>query len=181
MKSILLLITLFCFSLISCWKPENITVAQEKKENSYEKDGISFSYPNKWKIKHDEVISGLGRVIAVQDSNESIFIISIFPSEVNLNLDEYAKDLEAVWKSKVKDGKDLEFETSDVSRNIFLKTTKGKRLKFLFEKIPYTQDLFLVSGKKKLAAFAIQTTDKNLENADKEFQVIFDSLIINLE
>ena len=181
MKGILLLILVLSFSINSCWNTENVTISQEKKENVYSKEGVSFSYPNKWKIKHDEVISEIGRVITVQDNKDSIFIVSLFPSEVNLSLEEYAKNVETEWKARAKNGKDLEFKTNEVTRKIFLEYSKGIRLRFLFENIPSTQDLFLVRGKKKLAVFAIQTTDENLENGEKDFQMIFDSLKINLE
>jgi hypothetical protein len=181
MKGIFLIISVLFFSTNSCWNTESVTISKEIKENAYNKDGVSFSYPSKWKIKHDEVISKLGRVITVQDTKDSIFVFSLFPSEVNLSLEEYAKTIETAWKARVATGKDLEFNTNEVTRKIFLESSKGIRLMFLFEKIPYTQDLFLVRGKKKLAVFAIQTTDEKLENVDKDFQMIFDSLKINLE
>jgi len=179
-KIILLLISIFCFSATSCQVAENVVVSQEKQKEfvtkNYEKDGLSCSYQCNWKIKYDEVYQELGRVVAVEDSNNGIFVISLFPLEVPLDLEEYAEETKREWKSRIKNGKDFDIKTSEITRNILLEPSSGIRLKFSFENIPYTQDLFLVKGKKRIAVVALQTIDKNLENADKDFQAIFDSL-----
>ena len=141
MKIFLLAILTLCFSATSCQVAENTVVSQESQKEivtkKFEKDGVSFLYPDSWKIRYDEVYRELGRVIAVEDSKDSIFIVSLFPLEVPLNLQEYAEEVKKELKAKVKNGSHLEIKTSEVNRNILLEQSKGIRLKFSLENVPH--------------------------------------------
>lgn len=180
MRILLFLFLVFSFSVTSCQIADNVVISQRKADDlitrAYEKEGLGFSYPAGWKITRDETYRELGRVVSVEDSKGSILILSLFPLEVPLNLEEYAREVESGFKSRATNGNALDVQKSVIIRDVLLKSTEGVRLKFSFNGIPHTHDLFLVKNKKNIAVFSIQNIDKNWESADKEFQIVLDSL-----
>jgi hypothetical protein len=129
-----LLFLALLFSITSCKFAENVVISQQKSDalvvRVYEKDGLSFSYPGGWKITRDETYRELGRVVTVEDSKQGIFILSLFPLEVPLSLEEYAQEVERGFSSRATNGKPLDVQKTKITRNVLLKITEGVRINF---------------------------------------------------
>ncbi len=173
MKFIFLFVSLIYFSASSCKAAENEShkTRNISETQHYAKDGLSFSYPSNWRITKDEVYRELGRFVSVADAKDGVFMISLFPAEIPLELGEYADEMKSEWESKAKD-----VQTSEIAASVLLEPTKGIRHRFLFADTAHTQDIFLVRRSKKIAVLAIQNTDKNWEATNSQFQIILDSL-----
>jgi len=183
-KIILLFVTI-CFVSMSCKIAEKIInpVKKEQKEivkKIYEKNGLSFSYPSNWQVTADEILEEGVRNVNIEDSDSSLFIITMFPSEFSVDLDEHAESFKKNLPSNIPVGKLSEAKTTITSRIINDQNYKGVRQRYsislLGEVIPHTVDFFLVNGEKFNVVLTIQAPDEDWKAAEKEFQVISDSL-----
>lgn len=202
-KELLRIITpifLTCLLVLSCnMADESTNDSTDKKTNSaektsgdenkksvnttpYEKTGISFSQPEGWKVTEDEIIEGRIRNINVEGPDNAVMIITALPSSVKPDLKNFAENFKENLSSTVAAGRVSEMKTSETSRSINGKDSKGVRqnysLTLLGQEVPHTTDFYLVNGKKSNAVLTMQASDEDFQNADKAFQTISDSLKI---
>lgn len=149
------------------------------KTTRYEGNGLAFSYNNNWKITGDE-LRGKVRWISIESDNNAVFIIAIVPSELSIDLNNFAANIEKERPSSIALGRVSETKTSEISRSIKGEISNGIRHKFsvtlLGENVPHTQDFFLIKTEEANVITMIQAPDEDWKNSDEGFQVIFDSL-----
>lgn len=184
-KIVLFFIFAVCLVTVSCAGFGKIIdpVKKEQKEvvtKTYEKNGLSFLYPDNWQVSEDEILDGGARYVNVEDSDNSLFIITLFPPESSIDLEAFAENFVENISSNIPIGKVSDVKKSSVNRTIDNQSYKGIQYKYsavlLGENIPHTSNLFSVEREKTNAIVVIQAPDEDWKAADKEFQIIFDSL-----
>lgn len=184
-SSNILILILILFVTTACGLVEKIvdpakTVQKEIATKLYDKDGLRFSYPDNWKVTEDEVLENGLRYVNVEDDDNTVFILSMFTAEDPMDLDEYAENIATGMPEEVSIGKLSEVKKEIAIRMIAGKNTQGIRHKFsisiLGEVAPHTRDFFRIDGATYAPIIMIQAPDEDWNAANKEFQVIFDSL-----
>ena len=176
---------LLSFVAISCQFAEQIIdpVKKERKEittKEYSKDGVKFTYPDNWKITEDNIIEGKSRFINLEDADNSIMAITLPEAGYTFELKEYSDNYVESMKTEIPIGTLTDSSTEDTQRKINGQQNQGIRKKFsitlLGEKVPHIVDFFSVPSREGDAIVLIQVPEEDWKAADKEFQIIFDSL-----
>ena len=156
------------------------TVRTDIKTKAYDKDGLSFSYPDNWTVTEDEILENGLRYLNVEDADNTVFIASFFRADEALELKEYADNIKAGMPEEVPIGKLSEVKSFMVSRTVAGKDVPGIRHKFsmtlLGQEIPHTRDMLRIEGRTLVPMIMIQAPDEDWNAAEKEFQIILDSL-----
>jgi nitrogen regulatory protein PII-like uncharacterized protein len=186
MKSLkaLLFIVIFCVSITSCQVLKKLL--NDKKSDrvfttkTYEQKGFGVSHPDNWNISEDEDIEGSTRYINIEDADNTVFIVTLFPTDFETDLKQYAENIKKDLPANIPVGEVSATRVSDTSRNILGKLENGTRhnfsLTFVGQKIPHTREFFKIEGGKNDAVVMIQAPDEDWQAAEKEFKVMFDSL-----
>lgn len=147
---------------------------------TYEKNDLSFSYPDNWKINEDEMLEEGARYVTVEDSDNSLFIMTVFAPGDAIDLETYGQNFLAGLSTDIPGGRISDAKKSAVRRTVNNQNLEGIEYKYsavvLGESIPHTANMFSVKLKKGDAVIVVQAPDEDWKAADKEFQVIFDSL-----
>jgi len=156
------------------------TVRKEITTKTYVENGLSFVYADNWRVTEDEILENGVRYVNIEDKDNTLFIVSLFTVDDSMDLDEYAENIKATLPSEVPIGKISEVTSLPVNRVIAGNNLEGIRhrfsMKLLGQDIPHTQDVFQIVGKEYAPMIVIQAPDEDWAAAEKEFQVIFDSL-----
>ena len=183
-KFILSFVIVIGCGTISCARIEKVVDPRKKERNeittkNYEKDGLSFAHPDNWRVTDDIVNSG-PRLVNVEDSDNSLFVITLLPPNGDVDLDAYAENFTTNVSKNMPVGNVSEPKKSIVNRTIDNKDHDGIQYKYsivlLGQNVPHTANFFVVELRKSTAIIMIQAPDEDWKAADKEFQVIFDSL-----
>ena len=106
--------------------------------------------------------------------------VRIFPLETNINLRQYAENIDKNLRENIPIVDASEGEIGNVSREIQGKIHNGIRVKRLFSfygtSMPHTTDFFLAQNRKYKVLVSIEAVDQEWKASDKEFQLILDSL-----
>ncbi len=184
-KRITILVLILVFSQAACTVVGKIIdpVKKERKAivtKQYEKDGLSFSYPDNWHITEDAPIENGIRHVNVEDADSSLFILNIMSSEFEVDLEEYATNFVKDLPANLPVGKVVKVEGGITSRVVSNKNYEGVRRRYsisiLGEIVPHTADFFLITSEKTNALVMVISPDEDWNAAEKEFQVISDSL-----
>ena len=184
-RLITFLALMLVFSQAACAVVEKIANPKKKEHRAivtsqYEKDGLSFSYPNNWQVTEDAPIENGIRHVNVEDSDNSLFILNIMSSEFEVDLDEYAENFVKYLTANLPVGKVIKVESGTTSRVVSNTNYDGVQRRYsvsaLGEIVPHTADFFLVKGEKTNAVVIVTSPDEDLNAAEKEFQAISDSL-----
>lgn len=176
---------LVCFICISCQFVEKLIddkkkVRAEITTKSYSKDGFSFTHPDNWTITEDAIQEGDIRVVDAEDADNSLFIISLVSKDNTFDLDEQVQYFKKGFGKNLPIGKVEGMVASNISRVINGTERSGRRLKFAIslmgEKVPHTTDMFVIEGEKLNALVTLQAPEEDWAAAEKEFQVMLDSL-----
>ena len=174
-----------CFVSASCQIVEKIInpVKKERKiitTKVYEKNGLSFSYPDNWKVTEDSILEEGSRYINVEDADDSLLIITLFGADSYVDLNEYVENFEKNLSANIPVGKIIHGTMGETSRVIKGQNYNGKRYKYSIslagENMPHTTDFFSIDGEKLNGVIMIQAPDEDWKATEKEFQVIFDSI-----
>ncbi len=187
MKRFLVTFTFFltiCFLSSSCQLIKRIRaskkVEKEIVEKTYQKDGLVFSYPDNWFINEDKTSEKNVRTVVIVDYYTSVCRIRVFPLETNLNLRKYAENVDKNLRENMPVIDASEGRVGNTTREFQGKTYDGIRLKRLFSFLgtnaSHTTDFFLAQNKKYKVVMSIEAVDQEWKAADKEFQLILDSL-----
>jgi hypothetical protein len=183
-RIVLLFLVIFCVSIASCQMAQKL-LDDKKSERAfttkkYEKNGFSVSHPDNWTLTEDEILEGGARYVNLEDADNTVFIVTLFPADFETDLKEYAENIKNDLPSSIPVGEVSATRVAETSRNILGKIAKGIRHNFSIslvgQKVPHTQEFFMIEGKKLDAVIMIQAPDEDWQAAEKEFKVIFDSL-----
>jgi hypothetical protein len=158
-------------------------VKKERKQivkKEYRKDGLSFSYPDNWRITEDTIIDQGIRHVNIEDSDNSLFIVQIMSFEMTVDLEEYADTFVKDIAAKIPVG-NISGVTSEVTnRSISGRNYDGVRRRYsmslLGETVSHTVDFFLIESENSRTLLTIQAPDEDRKAAEPEFKVISDSL-----
>lgn len=176
-----------CIAALACQSVEKIIDARKKPQKEiitkvYEKNGLSFSFPNNWQITEDTILEDGRRLVNIEDSDDTLFIITLLKSGYSIDLGEYSEDFIKGLASNIPIGKVSMVKSSEADRIINDQKYKGIRKKYsvtlVGEDIPHTIDFFLITQQDADAVIIIQAPDEDWSIADKEIQIIADSLKI---
>lgn len=180
----LLFLTIACFTSSSCqtmkYGHPGTKLEKEIVGKNYDKNGVKFSYPKDWQIVEDEISEKGGILILIADAPFCFVSIKIYSSEISMDLIKGAKYFDKKLQAKMPTGKSFEDRASSVSRNFQGQNREGVRLKSSFSNsdanIPSTTDYFLIERQKSKTLIIISADDADWKAADKEFQLILDTL-----
>ncbi|CAN5470715.1 hypothetical protein BH20ACI1_BH20ACI1_20630 [soil metagenome] len=174
-----------CFVSTACQSIEKIIDSRKKPQKEivtkvYEKNGLSFSHPNNWKVTEDSFLDDGRRIINVEDSDNTLFIITLLKPGHTIDLKEYSEDFIKGMASDIPLGKIAEVKDDEANRTINNQNYLGIRKRFsitlLGENVPHTIDFFLVTQQENDAVIVISAPDEDLKVAEKEIQIIADSI-----
>ncbi|MCY7347252.1 MAG: hypothetical protein LH614_13645 [Pyrinomonadaceae bacterium] len=177
-----------CFALTSCQFVEKIIDSRKKPQKEfvtkvYEKNELNFLYPDNWNVTEDTMLEDGRRLVNIQDSDNTLLIITLLKSGYTIDLGEYSEDFLKGITSDIPIGKVSMVKSGEAERTINNEKYKGIRKKYsitlLGENIPHTLDFFLITQQEAEAVIIIQAPDEDWNVADKEIQVIADSLKLN--
>ncbi len=186
-KTLSIFIIAICFGLASCQSVEKIIDSNKNPQKEfvtkvYEKNGLSFSYANNWRISEDTVLEDGIRLVQVEDSDNTLFVITIPKLGNTINLGEYSENFMKNLTSEIPIGKISKVRNSEVNRTIDNQQYTGIRKKFsmtlLGENIPHITDFFLITQQDADTVITIQVPEEDWNVADTEIQIIADSLKI---
>jgi hypothetical protein len=184
-KTIIFFLLIICSMTISCQIVEQAVnpVKKESKsitKKSYNKDRLSFSYPDNWKITEDTLLEDKSRIVVLEDSYSGAFAVSLPESGYALELKEYADNYITGLKAEMPIGKTSDIQTFDIEKEIKGEKYNGIRKRFdvifLGVNVPHTTDFYLVSKEDTGAIIMLQAADEDWKASEKEFQIMIDSL-----
>lgn len=148
----------------------------------YDRDGVKFSYPDNWKVTDDSVLENGNRFISLEDADDSTLTISLATAGQTFDPEEFATDVVKGIRTDLELAEDAVSGGIGTSRRIGGKTREGSRYRFdrklLGMEVPFTVDLFLLVREPEEgdAMILLQAPDQDRKAADKEFQVVLDTL-----
>ncbi len=180
-----LLILAVCIFGVSCSIVEKVIDPAKKERKQiatkvYEKDGLSFSYPDNWNITEDTIIDKGIRHVNIEDADNSIFVIQIMSSDMTADLEDMAETFMSEVSKNVPIGKVSNIKKALAERAIAGQSQTGVRRNYsitLFgEVVPHTVEFFLVEASSSRALITIQLPDEDLKAGENEIKIISDSL-----
>jgi hypothetical protein len=148
----------------------------------YDKDGLKFSYPDNWRVTEDTIVENNIRQVYAEDSDSTYLALHIMSSDYEVDMEEHANTLINDVRTKLSIGKVVEVTSGTSSRQFSGRTYDSVRrvygVSLLGEIVSHTLDLFLVKTDKTKTLVNIQAPTKDLPAAEKEIQIIADSLRI---
>lgn len=184
-KTRLLAIIAACVLAMGCGIVSKLVSPQKKMRASittkvYEKDGLSFSYADNWKISEDEIVSDRVRYLTVEDADNTVFAVTLFPAGYAMELTEYSDSFMEGLKKEIPYGEIVGLKSGETQRIIGDQMRNGIRRNFtmtlLGEKVPHTTDFYSVAIGEREAIIAIQAPDEDWSAAEPEVDVISKSL-----
>ena len=185
--SIFAIFLTICFFCSSCqWVKRARSgekVEKEIVEKTYLKDGLAFFYPNDWIINEDKVSEKNVRTVEIVDYHTSICRIRVFPLETSINLRKYAENTDKNLRENMPVIEVSEGAIEDTTRKFQGKAFPGIRLtrsfSFYGTNTAHTTEFYLAQNRKYKVVISVEAVDQEWNAADKEFQMILDSLKVD--
>jgi len=184
-KFFLIFILTVSFAAASCQMVEKIIDSKKKARKGivskvYARDGLSFSYPDNWQITEDKISEKGLRHVSIEDADNSVIVISLIPTGLTLDLNEYAENFKNDLPGNTPLGEISQTKLSPATRLMKGQLYSGFQLNYIIslvgQSVPHTTYFFLNEGQRSKTLLTIQAPDEDLLAAEKEFQVILDSL-----
>lgn len=171
----------------SCQRLQRMTSTKEKKidivTQEFSKDGVSFQFPNDWSLSKDVFDGNRVREIQLKDAHYTHFKIAVPPSGSYMDLGDNVEAYKDNFRKNMKAGNATDFETTIVKRERGGAWIEGKRLKFANDLAPndfQIGELFIIERGKSNAFITISYPETDFVAADREIQLIFNSLKFDL-
>lgn len=105
----------------------------------YQKEGLSFIQPAKWKVTEDETAAN-SRYIAIESPGSNIVTIEVFELDGEFDLDAYVIDYSEVFSKLVRFGNVLNLRHGKVEKaGDFQRVVSTFDVKLLFVSVPHTR------------------------------------------
>ncbi len=184
------MIRLFALAIIgslligsSCRRLERMATTKEQKANivsqDYEKDGVNFAFPNDWEIKKDSVGDKEIREIEIVDRHYTHFKIALAPSGSYHDLSDNVQLYQDGFRKNLKIGSVVGFESTSSTRERSEQKITGIRLRYSIDLAPevfYLAELYTIKRGKSDALITVIYPEKDFNAADKEIELIFESI-----
>ena len=155
---------------------------------SYQTNGVQFSYYSDWKIAKDAPVEGKPdiRSILLKGPNHAVVTLVCVPPSSKQTLEQYAQTVAGIRKTKIEDrlkGADVDKGTSDtVTGKLAGSEQTGIHQQFSFEllnrAVPHDVNLFMVRGTQYKVMIMSQVPEKYSESTRPGIDLIFSSLRI---
>lgn len=166
---ILCIIVYLCFMGQGVYSEDTASSANQ----SYDKNGISFSYPSTCRIE-DNNSPGQYSIVHCSSPEGNFFSLTVFQEKADpeLVLNTYKGEFEKQFKEK--GATDTTF--SDIEGDFFSKKTKGWLMAFKLNNIDFENRTYSLNINDKPICFTIQYPVMTKESAEKFFQLIISTL-----
>jgi hypothetical protein len=177
MKPFLLAIyALLLFEPLGCEKAADIS-----SPIKYEKENVSFSYPQNWKVTEDVRQQDL-HYIFVESPGDAIFIIQIYSKNGAVSFNEFVEWFSSQSKAEIPVGKMEESIFSTVEKGNIATGMKGIKENFSItlvgEKVPHTREYYTVDSDNEIAFLVTQTATEDMRKTESGFDLILSSFVI---
>ena len=161
-----------CMLLIGCGEP----IAQTKKPQLYNKNGVSFSYPGNWKITEDISLGADARVILIESPGDAIMCIQIYPEKQALSLVDYAKWFESNSATNVPFLKVTKSTFGTTQKHgVFERITADFSVVLLGENVPHTREFRRRQFASSFCYFTCQVASKDHDKTTSGFDQVLNS------
>jgi hypothetical protein len=114
---------------------------EESTASKYQKEGLSFTQPARWKVTEDETIEN-NRYIAIESSGSNVITIEVFELDGELDLDAYTIEYSEIFSKLVRFGDVQNLKHGKVEKaGDFQRVISTFDVKFLFVTVPHTRIL----------------------------------------
>lgn len=175
----------------SCKRGPNV-----KSLNTFDEDGISFSYPKNWKISRDSKLGSTGgaRLVMVEGASDEVAIITALPQYGGgMSLPQYVDTMASgrtkEAKKMFKIGSVETVSSGESTRSPIFSTFGEKKLEGLGEEfsiavlghpVPHRANYFLIDGEGSRTFLVAQAPKERFAAAEPGFAVVFSSLRVVL-
>ncbi|WP_444995846.1 hypothetical protein [Aliikangiella sp. IMCC44359] len=150
--------------------------ADLEKQKTYEKQGLSFTYPANWKVTEDSVNEGV-RFIFIESPGAAITKIEVYPKEESFDLKEFVKlDIDAI-KQGMPGIFDLDDNTMEQIET-FINGISFGGYKYEYNvsvvniDIPHISEFYLYSSELKNAYITNQVAVEDFEKVKEGFRLV---------
>lgn len=152
-----------------------LSAAEMSSPATYDKDNLSFSYPNDWKVTEDAEEDNV-RYLFVENSGDSILIAQIYAKDEAVSLKEYAEWFSSQTQQEVSMGSFSESSYSDIELTAVTPARKGLLEEFsvslLGMEVPHIRKYFTLESADKVAFLVVQSATEDLSGVEVGFDLI---------
>ena len=164
-------------------------------KQEYGKDGLAFAHFSNWTVTEDKLMTqevGDVRYVSVEGPNDSLLMISGFPANLGVTLEDYVRLLQTGMNEEAKKMthgievlKTSEGNLSPVETVINGAMRKGLAREFDVEilsiPVPHRSETFMLETKTQTWFFVAQSSKEDWGSLKNGFQTIFESLAVETE
>ncbi len=148
----------------------------------YEKENVSFSYPQNWKVTEDVRQQDL-RYIFIESPGDAIFIVQIYSKNDAVPFNEFVKWFSSQCNEEMPFGKMEENTYSKVEKTTLGKGMKGRikenfSITLLGQKIPHLREYYTMDSNNEVAFLVSQTSTEDMSKTKPGFDLILSSFVI---
>ena len=147
----------------------------------YEKENISFSYPQDWKVTEDVIKQDI-RYLLVEGPDEAIFAAQIYPKKDAVSLNEFVEWFSSKSREETPIGNIGKSSFYVVERNIDSSNKKGIKENFsiiyIGENIPHIREYYTTNSNSKSVFLIVQAATEDLSKVEPSFNLILGSFVV---
>jgi hypothetical protein len=162
--------------LLGCEKAADIS-----SPIKYEKENVSFSYPQNWKVTEDVGQQDV-RYLFVESPGDAIFMALIYSKNDAVPLSEFVEWFSSQSREETPIGNVGKSSFSAVEKNKFSPRMKGIKENFaislLGEQTPHIREYYAMDTKNKIAFLVAQAATEDLSKVAPGFDLILSSFAV---
>lgn len=170
------LLVFCCLILVGCSEKQ----ADIEKQNQYEKDELSFSYPGNWDVTEDSVTDGW-RIIFIESPGDALMSIEVYANDESFELQEFVELSIDELRSAMPDMLNMSetIAINEIETNLTNSVLNGYRYEFSLSiigiEVPHVNDNFMFTYKDKTAYISSQVATEDLEKVKNGFQLVLET------
>lgn len=134
------------------------------RPSSYQKNGITFSYPGNWDITGEDA-NGAMRFVIVEGPGNGLFLTQVYPKEQAVSLEEFAKWFSAEAARSTPFGTIETISYTNIDKSFGTRTLSGIKEEFavivLGQRVPHMREYFSIESGERVAFMVGQSTRDN--------------------
>jgi len=171
--SIFVILTILLLGLVGCERAADITSPVK-----YEKDNISFSHPQNWKVTEDVAQQDV-RYLFVESPGYAIFVVQIYAKHDAVSFSEFVEWFSSQSKEETPIGNISESSFSYIEETTFSPSIReGFSITVLGQKIPHIRKYYVKESSKKVTFLVAQVAVEDLGKVEPGFNLILRSFVV---